>query len=806
MRRHNDSQSSLMTLDRALKSLRRSIRMNSLLRAVSLLIPALVALCLVSFCLDRTFRLSVGARVVTLAVYGSAFAWCAWRWLVRPLTVRLNASTLADLVESRFPDFQDRFRSSLQFLKEKDAENPRVSLQDQRLSSAMKERVADETVAELSKLDVTRVINVPGVVAALTGCLAVIAVAIALWVPLHDTITIWFERQILLADTEWPYKTRLYVEGFSAPDYTRGVPRDDPFVLRVTADGEMPARVRVWLYYGDGERQDERRFVLTKESDNTFVYEEAQVTEPFDFIVDGGDFRSPRHHIVVQERPVVQSLALEVNAPEYTRREPQVYDADIGEIEVPAGSTIGLQGRASKPLRSAALDIDGEALALATPGVDPASFSGSFAPKDSRLVRILLEDQEGVPQDRFFSFRVVVVPDRAPTVRARASGVSTMISNRARIPWRIRADDDYGVVGTGVEYIARSLDAADAADTGGEGVVASDDDSVEVDPHDDTSTSGAATDVAGSDDSDLVTSFEFPPPPNPDRAIQSEPVWDTQELELPPGTRLDVRIVARDNDALGGSKVGRSALQSFLVVTLDRLGAELLRREVEQRRALERAVESERLVRDEIYRLLGEAWTKEGDLEAEVLQQMVALATSQRQLARQLEGVSGALKQIVEEMQNNRVDEANDTERLAENVIEPLGDLAATELPNSVKSLAVVRNATTVAVRLEKGWRLSEDVESIIEELERVLENMRQMEGFAEIVQRLRIILRVHGEATRETTSLYDAMVDSIFEDEPAGSGESGAGSRGSDDRPDGPTGGARGDAGLVPPGASGGE
>ena len=72
-----------------------------------------------------------------------------------------------------------------------------------------------------------------------TRCIArtfAIAVALALAGPLGGTMVTWFERNVLLRDTEWPYRTRLAVEGFHAPDFARGVPRGDPLLVRVNVD------------------------------------------------------------------------------------------------------------------------------------------------------------------------------------------------------------------------------------------------------------------------------------------------------------------------------------------------------------------------------------------------------------------------------------------------------------------------------------------------------------------------------------------------------------------------------------------
>ena len=68
-----------------------------------------------------------------------------------------------------------------------------------------------------------------------------------------DSFTTWFRRNVLLDDVEWPYRTRLVVEGFPAADPTLGVPRGDRLTIRARAEGEVPPRVRIRFAYGREE-------------------------------------------------------------------------------------------------------------------------------------------------------------------------------------------------------------------------------------------------------------------------------------------------------------------------------------------------------------------------------------------------------------------------------------------------------------------------------------------------------------------------------------------------------------------------
>ncbi len=246
---------SVRQLERRLTSLRRHVRMNLLLRAGSYLAVAVLALALFSLVVDRTFRLSELARAASNVVYLGAVGWLLWRLLIRPWTVRLGHDVLADLLEKRYPELQDRLRSSLDFLRDpkvrerEESAAPPAGDHGRRLAVQMKRRVVSETLDEIERLDFRAVVHTPAIVAPMSCAFFAIAVVLALAGPLGGAMITWYERNVLLRDVEWPYRTRLAVEGFDAPDFTRGIPRGDSLLLRVNVEGETPDRVRITVHY-----------------------------------------------------------------------------------------------------------------------------------------------------------------------------------------------------------------------------------------------------------------------------------------------------------------------------------------------------------------------------------------------------------------------------------------------------------------------------------------------------------------------------------------------------------------------------
>jgi hypothetical protein len=716
-------------IKRRLKELRRRIRASLALRALSLLAAGALGLLFVSLAVDRTFRLSLEGRYAASLVYAGALAYCAWRLLIRPWLVALPELVLADLLEKRFPWLEDRLRSAVDFARDPRLKEPAPAAGGEEIGLLMKRRVLKEATEALDRVNVDELVDTPRVVSTLASSVMAMAAVAILFVAWSDTFAIWLRRNVLFQDVEWPYRTLLVAEGFPQ-DFSLGVPRGDPLSIRILASKAIPDRVRVRIAY----KSESFRFNLTREGDNLFVHQHTEVTEPFSFTFEGGDFRSRPHRVFVKERPEVTTFRVRLEFPGYTGKETETRQGDLGELSVPEGTLIHVEAAANKDLDEAWLETEGRKVPLQVALESPRRLQGSYVPKAGGTVTVQLQDREAVPPSSWLRFIVTPVPDRLPTVIARAEGVGSMITPNARIPFKVRASDDYGVTALGVEFQIR-----------GEKPEAS-------------SGSTAETELAGG-------KAPFPALKDVGPLVEEEPVWELGPLHITPEKRLDLRVYAADNDGLHGAKTGYAATQSFLVVTPEKLGEEFLRREEEQRRLLERMTGEERAVRDAAYRLIDEAWKAEGGLKDDAVKEMVSLSKTERQLARQAAGIGSAMRLLLDEMRNNRIGELQETERLANAVIEPLTLLAERLLPGASARIGTIREMGKADERVREGLALAGDLEGIISHMESILSNMKRLEGFTEVVNGLRGIIKIQEESTEAAKKLYRREVESIFEE-----------------------------------------
>lgn len=732
-------------LDMRLGWLRRALRASLALRGLCLVVILVVSTAVVSFMVDRVFRLSVPGRALALLLYVALVGWFAWRHLLTPVRRALTDGVLADLIEEKFPRLHDVLRSGVEFagkarLKSRSPESDEPpdpdaaehddddadddTDDDTTIRSLMERRVVETAARAAEETEIERIVDTRRLARMSGACLFLLVASVVLAVFSGSSFRLWFQRNLLLSSEEWPYRTELVVEGFSGAHPALGVPRGDPITLRVRAneEKEIPDRVRILLDY----ESESRRFNLAREGESLFVYEHPEVIEPFDFYVEGGDFRSQQYRVFVLERPEIADFQVRLVFPAYTGKPPATLEGDVGELAVPEGTRLTVEAVASKPLERAWLETLEEVsrVPLEFTSGDTA-ITGSYVPAQGGLVTVHLEDKEGVPPDRWLRFLVQIVPDRLPTVTVRTRGIGTMITPIATIPLEVKANDDYGVTALGVDYEVRG-------DTG------------EPEP--------------GTTPFDAI---------EPEKRVEAEPVWDLETLEIAPDRRLDMRVYAVDNNAIQGPQKNHAATQSFLVVTAEKLLEEFLRREEEQRRVLERALEEQRQIRDSVYRLVDETWKEEGPLGDEAVRELVSLARSERQLGRQMAAISQAMRQILDEMRNNRIAELNETERLAGTIITPLAELSERLFPGAVARMTVLREMQKEDERVQEGLELAGDVETIITVMEQVLLSMKRIEGFTEVINRLRSVMKVHAESTEETLKSYRRAIEQIFQEVP---------------------------------------
>ena len=105
------------SLIEALSDIRRKVKLFSVAFGAGIVLTAAAVLLLATVLLDWLLNLPTPLRVVIVLGAVGAFAYALFTWVLRPLWARLTISDVAGRLEHAFPQFDDRLRSTVDFVR-----------------------------------------------------------------------------------------------------------------------------------------------------------------------------------------------------------------------------------------------------------------------------------------------------------------------------------------------------------------------------------------------------------------------------------------------------------------------------------------------------------------------------------------------------------------------------------------------------------------------------------------------------------------------------------------------------------------
>jgi hypothetical protein len=263
----------------------------------------------------------------------------------------------------------------------------------------------------------------------------------------------------------------------------------DPALSRVLRKLTIPDEVLL-IYKGNTTSS---KTTMQKLADNEYTGQFGDLKETVNFYVEGLDYYTASHKVVVVDPPALETLLREEERPAYLyyrlrrddnpeelsgkkqRFEParvSLQGGEVSRIDVPTGSNVTLTATASKDLQSVAL-VPHKSQKVGTPitgtppqMIDSRTFQTRF--EDIRFEQSFLfrfTDTDGVTGQR----HVLIIPmeDAPPKVRELAPDEIVrkvqggfMVTVSARIPFKGQIDDDHGLTDVRYAYTITHLESA----------------------------------------------------------------------------------------------------------------------------------------------------------------------------------------------------------------------------------------------------------------------------------------------------------------------------------------------------------
>ncbi|MCX6900810.1 MAG: hypothetical protein NT105_19200 [Verrucomicrobia bacterium] len=681
-----------------LGSLRWLLRLHLALGGLSRVGAVGVAAALGTWTLDWWLRLDWGPRgllgTLALIIIGVA----GWRWFLRPMIRRFCDTDVALALERAFPQFGDRLLTVVEDGRGKAEVSP-----------ALLERVAAEAaeiaagVRPLQALDHRRLARC---LALGVGALLVIAIVAAFF---PQELEVWWQRDVLLRNVEWPHATMLEISGF--PNGTARVVRGAPFNILVTASGwQIPETVKLVLDY---EHAGRFREVLTRVGNGKFAKRFDSVIESFRFRAFGGDGATGELRVEVVDPPMLRNVRMRLVYPAYTRQPPREIGPSDGAVESVVGTRLELRATSTRPLRYAKLQIpNSKPQKLASSVMDArveaaTNVSAQFVIKESGRVQISIEDMEGLRADPALSFALDAQPDRPPLVRLTLSGIGDKITPVATLPVAAEAHDDFGVA-------ALSL----ATST--------------------NNTTWQSQPLAGA----ALGNAE----------VHLETRLPVESLRVAEGSVLNIRVEATDAATPPGC--GASQSLALRVVSAAELMADLNRRQKEYRAEFERLTRKHREALDALRVIReGAAAGKQPDLV-----QLSPLVADEREVGNGCQTMSELFLRILDEMKNNRVGTPTEQERLRARVVGPLTEASRQLLGPVVTQLGAV--TPSVSAPLGPAF---EQAQVAYNQMRTILAEMMRGETLSDAVAALREILKDQSQLNEATRKALEVELQRLL-------------------------------------------
>lgn len=707
---------------------RRRARRMVLLYGLSCLVGATLVVALLLGLVDYLIRFQdPGIRIMASGVLLAVLVYTAYEYLVRPLARPLRDVDVAQRIERRYPQLNERLSSAVEFLGQREDDF-------QAGSATLRRAVIHDATAQVAQLDLEQVIDPRPTKRALS--LAAAVVLFAALVLVTDPLSVRTAVVRLaapLGSAEWPQKNRL---AFKEPPTRLAV--GQPFEAElIDLNGNLPEEVRIHYRFADGPDAWTTEVDKMKFSGGSMFARRDGVVRPFEYRAEGGDDHSMEWtRLEVIEPPLVESFEVTLYPPAYTGWGPTKSDKRIRALR---GTQVALRGTSTKRLSRATLKLDaGTEIAgeISDDGFEFSIAAPDFIVDKSGSYGFLLTDTEGVTGGIEDRWDIRAVTDAPPSLSLEQPADNLFVTEEAVVPLRLLVKDDLAIHTIDVVY------------------------------------SRSDRTEEGEFERRL---YEGPPTatPNPQGSLTAseigesrviEHAWNLADLQLAPGTQLSVLARASDYFPQVGQTV---APRRITIITPAQLEDRLAERQAVILSELARTLKMQRDVRGQTSALeiqLNEV----GELNQRDLDDLQAAELNQRQVTRTLtstsEGIPAQIASLLAELESNRVDSPEIERRMrafqAEIVrleAEPL-PLAHRELTSAFKSGqaqldqgAAPEQKEAVANSLAKA---SQAQEQVMQSLEQMLGDLSQWADYRRFARDIRQIRQEHEQIQQRTQQL----------------------------------------------------
>ena len=398
-------------------------------------IVGLIAILAGAAIIDLLMPLPTSVRITLLVGVIGAAGYLLYRYLIRPLRVKLTPHDVALNVERKHRDLEDRLVSALQF-GETETEDPIKSHLLQRLVTDAVERT--DGIDFKATVDKSKKRKHIGIAAAVFAGCALIALIFPaeLNISLNRLLSPWEK-------TEPVFTTKLTVE----PGNAR-ILRGRSLAINLEVTGKAADKARLVYTKGDptveAEPQRQEIDMMRIEGEKRkFGYEIFNINENMEYHVAANETESERYTVEVFDMPKLTAIEIAYTYPEYTQLKPIIQQGE-GNIRAVAGSQAEVRITTNKAIQSATLTVDAQD---STPMLisDGRTLTTTLDVLNDGKYTVKLLCVDGFNNQTPIEYTITAIPDESPEIVIKEPGRDTKATKLEEVRVLAEATDDYGV-------------------------------------------------------------------------------------------------------------------------------------------------------------------------------------------------------------------------------------------------------------------------------------------------------------------------------------------------------------------------
>lgn len=393
------------------------------------------ALVMADLVIDWLFLLPGYGRTILLLVNIATLAVVFYRGWWRHLE-RYHPVRIALQVERQHPDLKSLLVSYVQFGEPA----PGSEHMSPQLIRAVRRLAAIAT----APLDFREIVNWRDLARVAVFSAAVVLAAGASSLNWPEFFSTLFYRLINPA-ASIPYPTRTHIDEVTG---NLTVPQGNSVAIEARCSGLAPAGGTLLVRPHEGAWE---RLVMPSTEQGKYAYRFDQVLRGFQYRVRVGDTATEVYEVRVVPAPHIVRTRARLHFPAYTRWPDK--EVDSLQLEVPEGTEVTLDLGCDKPLKAAALVMEGGEVRPMRLGADAMTATFALAVKESTPFHFRWTERDhGFVYDGDVTYFIRVIPDMPPDIEIAAPTEDDKATVEKKLAVHYRANDDYGIAKAAIVY------------------------------------------------------------------------------------------------------------------------------------------------------------------------------------------------------------------------------------------------------------------------------------------------------------------------------------------------------------------